>query len=102
MVITRAYWATAPFTGEIRTQEIPSPGPGEIRVRTRYSGISRGTEALVAAGRVPQSQWQVMRCPFQEGEFPFPVKYGYCAVGTVEAGEPALLGKDVFCLHPHQ
>ncbi|MGA8172493.1 MAG: zinc-binding alcohol dehydrogenase, partial [Methylocystis sp.] len=38
----------------------------------------------------------------QEGDFPFPVKYGYCAVGRVEAGPEAWLGKTVFCLHPHQ
>jgi threonine dehydrogenase-like Zn-dependent dehydrogenase len=66
------------------------------------SGISRGTESLVFAGRVPVSEWQRMRCPHQEGEFPGPVKYGYCAVGLIEAGPPALVGHRVFCLHPHQ
>ena len=43
-----------------------------------------------------------MRAPLQEGNFPFPVKYGYCAVGTVTAGPETLRGKTVFCLHPHQ
>jgi threonine dehydrogenase-like Zn-dependent dehydrogenase len=64
------------------------------------SGISRGTERLVLQGRVPESQWQAMRAPLQEGDFPFPVKYGYCAVGLVEAGP--MQGRRVFCLHPHQ
>ncbi len=43
-----------------------------------------------------------MRAPFQEGDFPFPVKYGYCAVGRVEEGPADLAGRTVFALHPHQ
>src|SRR6185437_5324565 len=60
------------------------------------------SEALVFAGRVPESQVTVMRCPFQEGEFPAPVKYGYASVGIIEAGAASLLGRRVFCLYPHQ
>ena len=75
---------------------------GFAQVRTLFSGISRGTERLVLAGLVPTSEWQRMRAPLQAGEFPFPVKYGYCAVGVVEAGPDTLLGRSVFCLHPHQ
>jgi threonine dehydrogenase-like Zn-dependent dehydrogenase len=71
-------------------------------VRTLFSGISRGTERLVFSGSVGQSEWERMRGPLQEGQFPFPVKYGYCAVGVVEEGPAALRGKTVFCLHPHQ
>ncbi len=97
-----AYWATGPGEGAIRSQELAAPGPGEVLVLTRWSAISRGTEALVAMGRVPQSQALAMRCPFQEGSFPFPVKYGYCSVGSVRQGPKALLGRTVFCLHPHQ
>jgi threonine dehydrogenase-like Zn-dependent dehydrogenase len=97
-----AYWATGPGRGELRSCRVPEPGPGEVLVRARFSGISRGTEALVAQGRVPESQHAAMRAPFQEGAFPFPVKHGYCSVGRVVAGEPGLLGRDVFCLYPHQ
>jgi 2-desacetyl-2-hydroxyethyl bacteriochlorophyllide A dehydrogenase len=97
-----AYWATGPGTGELRSLELHRPGPDEVLVRALYSGISRGTEALVALGRVPVSQQRVMRAPFQDGEFPFPVKYGYCSVGEVMAGAPALVGRHVFCLYPHQ
>ena len=43
-----------------------------------------------------------MRCPFQEGDFPFPVKYGYSMVALVEDGPAELKGQRVFCLHPHQ
>ncbi|HET6322015.1 MAG TPA: zinc-binding alcohol dehydrogenase [Hyphomicrobium sp.] len=71
-------------------------------VRTLFSGISRGTERLVLSGAVPDAEKVRMRAPLQEGEFPFPVKYGYCAVGVVEAGPPEMIGRTVFCLHPHQ
>lgn len=98
----RAFWTIGPGQGELRVESLPLPGAGEALVRTLASGVSRGTESLVFAGRVPPSQYAVMRCPFQAGDFPFPVKYGYSAVGIVEAGPPALIGRRVFCLHPHQ
>lgn len=98
----KAYWATARSRGEIRDETLRPPGPDEVLVQTRYSAISRGTETLVAQGRVPISQHDAMRCPFQAGSFPFPVKYGYCSVGLVEAGPADLAGRDVFCLYPHQ
>lgn len=98
----RAFWTLAPGRGEIREAPLPVPGPDDVLVQTLYSGISRGTESLVFRGRVPASQWSAMRCPFQEGDFPGPLKYGYASVGRVEAGPAALLGRRVFCLHPHQ
>ncbi len=98
----RALWWTRPFAAALLEESLREPGPGEVRVRTLLSGVSRGTEALVAAGRVPASERARMRCPHQAGAFPFPVKYGYCAVGVVEAGPSELLGRTVFCLHPHQ
>jgi NADPH:quinone reductase-like Zn-dependent oxidoreductase len=97
-----AYWLRSPGQGEIRAAALPDPGPGEILVRTRYSGISRGTETLVFSGRVPVSQYAAMRAPFQEGDFPGPVKYGYLNVGVVEDGPEPLRGRTVFCLYPHQ
>ncbi|MEQ3553380.1 zinc-binding alcohol dehydrogenase [Pseudonocardia nematodicida] len=78
------------------------PGPDEVLVRTLFSGISRGTEALVHRGGVPEDQHAVMRAPFQDGEFGGPVKYGYLNVGVVEDGPDALRGRAVFCLYPHQ
>ena len=59
-------------------------------VRTLCSGVSRGTETLVFRGGVPESQYAAMRAPFQEGDFPGPVKYGYLNVGVVEEGPDAL------------
>lgn len=99
---SRAFWATAPGRGEIREQALAQPGAGEVRVSTRYTGISRGSESLVFSGRVPESEFDRMRAPFQKGDFPFPVCYGYASVGEVEAGDPGLVGREVFCLHPHQ
>src|SRR5690606_2744086 len=78
------------------------PEAGEVIVQALFSGVSRGTESLVFNGAVPASEAQRMRAPFQEGEFPAPVKYGYCMVGRVLAGPDELRGKPVFSLHPHQ
>lgn len=98
----RAFWLRAPGEGELRPVALAPPGPGEVLVRARYSGVSRGTETLVFTGRVPADQHATMRAPFQEGDFPAPVKYGYLSVGTVEEGPAELRGRTVFCLHPHQ
>jgi len=86
----------------VRQVELPVLSPGFARIRTLFSGVSRGTERLVLTGHIPQSEHARMRAPFQEGDFPFPVKYGYCAVGTVETGPDPIQGQTVFCLHPHQ
>ena len=98
----RAFWLRSPGQGEIRPVRLPDPGPEEILVHTLHSGISRGTETLVFRGGVPASQYPVMRAPFQEGDFPGPVKYGYLNVGVVAEGPSTLLGRTVFCLYPHQ
>ena len=99
---SRAIWYTGPGVVEIRSGALPSVGPGQALVRTAFSGISRGTERLVMNGTIGREEWERMRAPMQEGAFPFPVKYGYCATGTVEDGPADLRGRTVFCLHPHQ
>ena len=101
-VEARALWYVAPGAVELRAVTHALPGPGEVLVRMLYSGLSRGTERLVFEGRVPESEWKRMRAPAQEGDFPFPVKYGYSAVGVVEAGTKEFLGQNVFVLYPHQ
>jgi len=97
----RALWIVAPGQAALREHALAAPGREEALVVARASGISRGTERLVFEGRVPESQWPVMRAPLQHGDFPFPVSHGYAAVGTVQAGPEALVGRRVFCLHPH-
>jgi threonine dehydrogenase-like Zn-dependent dehydrogenase len=91
-----AFWLSAPGRGEIRPVSLPEPGRGDVVVRALRSGVSRGTETLAFRGAVPP------RAPFQEGEFPGPVKYGYLSVGAVEEGPAELRGRTVFCLYPHQ
>lgn len=98
----RAFWLRQPGAGEIRAVLLRDPGPGDVVVRTLYSGVSRGTETLVFRGGVPENQHELMRAPFQDGCFPAPVKYGYLNVGVVEHGPPELAGRSVFCLYPHQ
>ncbi|MFD7878467.1 zinc-binding alcohol dehydrogenase [Streptomyces sp. NPDC059766] len=98
----RAFWLRSPGHGEVRELTLPEPAEDEVVVRSLWSGISRGTETLVFRGGVPASQHAVMRAPFQEGDFPGPVKYGYLNVGVVEEGPAELTGRTVFCLYPHQ
>ena len=116
MTLARAFWTTAPGRGELRDEPLAAPASGICRVRTVASGVSRGTEALVFAGRIPESQYQAMRAPLMGGEFPFPVKYGYSAVGLIEDAPPPHNplrhaptqhgppnhAQRVFVLHPHQ
>lgn len=99
---SRALWFPAAGTCELREEPLPPMVEGEVVVRMLFSGISRGTETLVFNGRVPSSEFDRMRGPHMGGKFPFPVKYGYSAVGQIEAGCATLVGKTVFCLHPHQ
>jgi NADPH:quinone reductase-like Zn-dependent oxidoreductase len=98
----RAFWVAEPGRGEIRSEPLSAPARGDVLIRALYSGISRGTETLVFSGRVPESEHQRMRAPFQAGEFPAPVKYGYSSVGRVEQGPDGLQDRTVFVLHPHQ
>lgn len=97
----QAFWVEAPGRGAIREETLREPGEGEVRVRMRYSGVSRGTESLVFRGGIPEVLHEDMRCPHQSGELGLPVKYGYTAVGEIEAGA-GTPGQAVFCLHPHQ
>ena len=99
---TEALWYVAAGCAELRAEVVPELAPGQVRVRSLFGAISRGTERLVFEGRVPESQYRRMRAPHMGGAFPFPAKYGYATVGRVEAGPRELVGKTVFALHPHQ
>lgn len=98
----RALWYVARGRAELRPVDLAAPADGEVLVKTLWSAISRGTERLVFEGRISEPESERMRAPMQEGDFPFPVKYGYCAVGIVEEGPAPLIGRAVFGLHPHQ
>jgi threonine dehydrogenase-like Zn-dependent dehydrogenase len=92
----RAIWFVGPGQVEICPAEM---GEGTA-VETLFTAISRGTERLVLEGKVPESEHTRMRVPAQEGDFSFPVKYGYCTVGRAIDGPYA--GQTIFALHPHQ
>lgn len=100
--VVEALWYTAPGVAEIRSEALPDPQPDDLAIRALFGAVSRGTERLVFEGRVPETEWERMRAPFQMGSFPHPVKYGYATVGEVEAGPDEWLGRIVFVLHPHQ
>ncbi|MFN7257835.1 MAG: zinc-dependent alcohol dehydrogenase [bacterium] len=102
MTKARALWTISPGVAELRTETLPARAPDQLLARMLASGISRGTERLVLAGKVPENPWGVMRCPLQAGDFPVPVKYGYSGVARVMEGPTDLQGRRVFCLHPHQ
>ena len=98
----RALWYAARGRAVLRDRPLGARKDGDVRVETLWSGLSRGTERLIFEGRVPASEHGRMRAPRQEGDFPFPVKYGYCTVGVVREGPGELLGRTVFALAPHE
>lgn len=102
MPSSQALWYVAHEKTDLRSVDVPPPANGEVTVRALYSGLSRGTERLIFTGQVPPGEYERMRCPMQEGDFPFPVKYGYALVGKVESGDATWRGRTVFTLHPHQ
>lgn len=97
-----SFWVERSGVGNVRTDRLGPLAEGSVRIATEFSGISRGTEGLVFRGEVPCSLHHLMRCPFQDGAFPGPVKYGYANVGKVVAGPQSWLGARVFSLFPHQ
>lgn len=100
--VARALWYTDKGRAEIRDEALSPPQPHEVRIRTLRSAVSRGTEGLVQAGRVPPGEYDRMRAPFMAGSFPFPVKYGYAVVGQVVSENSQVDGSLAFALHPHQ
>lgn len=99
---TRALWITGPGVCELRSELLPATGEGDCVLEALYSAVSPGTERLVFTGRIPPSLFESMKCPYMGGEFSFPVKYGYSLVGRIVEGPPALSGKIIHVLHPHQ
>ena len=100
--IAQALWYVGAGRIELREEALLPLASGSVCVRALHGALSRGTEGLIFAGRVPESEFDRMRAPFMAGAFPFPVKYGYSVVGRVEAGPAELHSRLVFALHPHQ
>ncbi|MEO0332924.1 MAG: zinc-binding alcohol dehydrogenase [Bacteroidota bacterium] len=97
-----ALWHLSSKESKIQTQPLSPLQAGECRIEAIFSLVSSGTETLVATGRVPAELHKSMQVPYQEGDFSFPVKYGYSLVGKVVEGKTELIGKHVHLLHPHQ
>lgn len=96
----------APEEAEVITEEMPSPGPGEVRVRTEYSAISPGTERLVYKGHVPGDLEADASIEALQGDtLSYPISYGYACVGRVEALGDGVdrewEGAPVFSFQPH-
>ncbi|WP_037340998.1 zinc-dependent alcohol dehydrogenase [Saccharospirillum impatiens] len=98
-------WFTAPFQVEIRSAPLPTPGPGDVRVRSLYSAVSTGTELLLYRGQLPQSMALDSTLESLQTSSHYPVQYGYACVGEVEqigdGVDPAWLGQRVFSFQPH-
>jgi threonine dehydrogenase-like Zn-dependent dehydrogenase len=100
--LCRALWLEDGGRAALREERLPPAAADAVTIESRFGAISRGTESLVASGLVPESEYERMRAPFQEGRFPFPVKYGYAVVGELREGPAERIGETVFCLYPHQ
>ena len=99
---TQSFWIKKKNNSYIKDHSINQAGKNELLIQTKYSGISYGTERVVYTGSVPDSQRELMRCPYQEGNFGSDVKYGYMNIGKVIDGPPGFKGKYVYTLFPHQ
>ena len=98
----RALWIEESGRAELREEHLAPIDDGWCRVEAIYSAVSPGTERIVASGRVPAEIAEIMRCPYMDGSFAFPVKYGYSLVGRVAEGPSSMRGRLVHVLHPHQ
>lgn len=101
-MMSHALWLTGMHRAELRKSPIGALAGGDVRSESQFGAISRSTEMLVAAGAVPESEYEMMRARLQDGTFPVPVKYGYAVVGEVISDPRDRIGDTVFCLHPHQ
>lgn len=99
--MSRALWHQSREKSVLLPIEPSLPEVGELQIKSLFSLVSTGTERLVARGEIPEKTWDVMKVPYMQGGFGFPVKYGYSLVGEViSAGSYS--GKMVHLLHPHQ
>jgi 2-desacetyl-2-hydroxyethyl bacteriochlorophyllide A dehydrogenase len=100
----RALWFTAPRRVETKEVEVRPPAAGEVLVRTRWSGISGGTELLAYRGEVDPDEQLDETIGALGGTFRYPFSYGYSCVGTVErsSAEGIPEGDPCFAFHPHQ
>lgn len=95
MTSARALVFVAPRRIRIEEVPLPDPGPDEVLVRSRYSGISTGTELLAYRGEIDPDLALDERLGALSGTFTYPFRFGYACVGEAD-------GESVFGFHPHQ
>ena len=102
----KSLWFAGPYRVEVREEEVPGPGPGQLLVKAIRSGISAGTEVLIYRGDAPEGMAADESIPALKGAIEFPMKYGYALVGEVaETGSrvpKTWQGATVFSFHPHE
>src|SRR5512144_27091 len=96
---------TAPHQVSVCEESLPELPPDKVLVETLYSAISPGTEMLVYRGQFPQGMDVDESIASLAGEFRYPLRYGYSAVGRVIAlgsqVERSWEGRLVFAFQPH-
>jgi 2-desacetyl-2-hydroxyethyl bacteriochlorophyllide A dehydrogenase len=96
----------SPSEIELGRSDIPSPGRGEVLVKTLMSAISPGSEMLVYRGQFPSNLPVDANIPALGSKFGYPLKYGYASVGRIIEVGPSVsenfLNRTVFCFHPHE
>lgn len=102
----QSLWFTGVRQQEIRSEPLPTPGPGQLGVTTLLSAISAGTELLLYRGQMPAEMSADASIEALSGTLAFPLKYGYSAVGLVtslgDRVDAAWLGQRVFAFNPHE
>lgn len=92
-----------PWRVELAEVEVAAPGPGELLVRTLYSGISPGTEMLAYRGELSPDLPLDESLRSLQGTFEYPFSFGYSCVGVVEETRAEIpAGALIFAFHPHQ
>jgi 2-desacetyl-2-hydroxyethyl bacteriochlorophyllide A dehydrogenase len=91
---------------ECREVALAAPDKGEVLIKSRFSAISAGTEAMIFSGAFPENTALDACIKSLPGDFAYPFSYGYALVGEVSATGPGmdqgLIGKTLFAFHPHQ
>ncbi|HSF81360.1 MAG TPA: zinc-binding alcohol dehydrogenase [Anaerolineales bacterium] len=96
---------TAPGQVSVQKEQLPVLANNQLLVQALISAISPGTELLIYRGEFPADLPVDENIPSLQGEFRYPLRYGYATVGSViEAGpgvDPAWMGRLVFAFQPH-
>jgi len=99
----RSLYFTGPETVELRETPVDHR-PDELLVESRVSAISAGTELLVYHDEVPTDLPASIDA--LDGDFSYPLRYGYAAVGdVVETGRRVdgdWTGRTVLAFNPHE